>query len=369
MLKNKITTFEAISIILTFSISYTLISILKNIIEKTSSSSGINLLYVGIISIVLTIFIIKLFKKFQSNDILDISEYIGGNNFKKIIGFIFIAYFIFTASILLRNFAECLKIVYYPLTDIGFLILTFIVCTSISCKLNFSTIGKVNSFIIPIFLLSIVFLFLANIPYYSFSQLFPIMGDGIYETFILGLGNLSAFSGIVFIYFLPPLLKTPDKFKKVSISSIVLIAIYFILTAIMVLFLFSSTIEVDQISILYSITRNIEFSTFFQRLDSAFLLIWILQVISFIALSIKLSLIIFKKVTNIENEKMLVYTFNIITFSIAFLPKDYGNSSLLENIIYNYLTVPICIILGFILLILANLKLKKKERFINEKNS
>ncbi len=367
MQDSKISQFEGIAIILTVFVSYTLVSILKTLIDTTKSSIIINLIYIGIIGIFLTIFIVKLLKKFPNSDIVDIANYIGGSIFQKLIGAIFISYFIFTSAILIRNFSECLKIVYYPMTDIFFIVLAFMTVSVISCYLRFSSIVKVNSIILPIFLTSVVFIFFANFTNFSFSNIFPILGDGLTETFVYGLSNIFAFSGIAIIYFLPPYLKENIDIKKTSLIAVGTGIIYFILTTTTVLFLFSHSIEIDQISILYSITRNIQFNSFLERLDSAFLLIWILQIVCFVTISLHLCLNIFKKISKIKDVKPIVLPINIITFSVAMFPKNYAISYFLENVIYKYLVIAILFGLGFIILILANLKYKKKEHMQNEK--
>ena len=73
---------------------------------------------------------------------MDIAEYLGGKTLKTFIGIVFIFYFLFSSSILLRNFCECLKIVYYPMTSLIFIILTFIIVICITLHHRFSSIAK-----------------------------------------------------------------------------------------------------------------------------------------------------------------------------------------------------------------------------------
>ena len=123
---------------------------------------------------------------------------------------------------LLRNFCEGLKVIYYPFTNIIYIILLFIIAIAITNKLGFNSTIKTTALIFPFIMLSIILLFVGNLKNFSFEKLFPILGDGFKSTFILGLSNIGAFSGISYLYFLPPLLKDPSKFKKISILSIIL---------------------------------------------------------------------------------------------------------------------------------------------------
>ena len=183
--------------------------------------------------------VVKLFKNFPGSDILDISEYLGGKVFKRILGTLFIGYFIISSSILLRQFAEALKTIYFPMTNVLFVILFFAVCIAITNKLEFLAAIKANLIIMPFVLFSSIFLFATNLNSFSSARIFPILGTGFINTFILGLGNISSFAGISFLYFLPPLLKEPKDFKKISIISVVIFFMFLFLNIAVILYMFS----------------------------------------------------------------------------------------------------------------------------------
>ena len=365
MTHSKLNTVEAISIILSIFVAHTLVSLPRNLIISTKSATIINLIYVGFIAIVLTILIVKLFKNFPSCDIIDISEYLGGKVFKQIIGIIFIFYFTFNASILLRNFCEYLKIVYYPMTSIVFILLLFIIAVCVANKGEFETISKVNFIVLPFVLITVLFIFFANTGHLSLENIYPILGNGFFSTFISGLGNLGAFGGIAIIYFLPPYLNNPEKFKKISIVSIGISIIYLILCIATILFMFSSIMQVDEIMPLYSAARYIEFGSFFQRLESIFILIWILEIVCYLSISVRISMTTFKKIANLSTSKPLILNFGLLIFAIALLPKNTSISIFLENTIYRYLVIGIVLILSISILLLATLKKKKTGGALN----
>ena len=360
MLKTKIGTAEAIMIVLTILVAHTMLSLPRDILSSMKSASILNLIYVGAIAILFSYAIYRLFKNFPGMDIVDISELLGGKLFKNIVGTIFIAYFIISSSIMLRNFCESIKIIYYPMTDIFFIIAFFIIVVCIANRLSFNSSLKTNLIILPIALSSIIFLFFANTNEFIPQRMFPILGEAAFNTFVLGLGNLAAFSGIAFLYFLPPLLQEPKKFKKIALISSGISVIYLILTVATLLFMFSFFVKTNEISPLYNATRYIEFGNFFQRLESVFLLIWILVFACYISIVIKFSMSIFKKITRIENKKPLIDIFGLLVLAIALFPKNYAISQKFETNIYPYLVIGIVFLLGITVLILANLR-KRKE--------
>ncbi|MBO6243244.1 MAG: GerAB/ArcD/ProY family transporter, partial [Clostridia bacterium] len=148
MQHSNINTAEAISIILTVFVAHSFISLPRTLLISCKSAILINLVYVSVIACFFTFLIFRLLRGFGSSDIIDISEYLGGTLFKKIIGFIFIFYLIFSSSILLRSFAECLKVVFYPMTNILFIILTFIIAITIENKYKFEATAKISLLIL-----------------------------------------------------------------------------------------------------------------------------------------------------------------------------------------------------------------------------
>ena len=115
---------------------------------------------------------------------------------------------------MLRNFCEGLGVVYYSLTNYVFIVLMFIISIALVNTLSFNSSLNATSIVFPIVSISVILLFCGNIDNFSFKRIFPICGDSAYNTFILGLRNIGAFGGVCYIYFLPPMLKEPKKFKK-----------------------------------------------------------------------------------------------------------------------------------------------------------
>lgn len=362
MTKSKIGTLEAIMLVLIIIVTHTISSLPREILVSAKSATIINLVFVSILAILFSYLVVKLMKNFGGADIIDISEYLGGKFFKNIIGIIFIFYFLVSSSILLRNFCESLKIIYYPMTNIVFILSLFILAIVTANRLDFNASLKTNLLIVPLVLASIIFLFFANINKFVPERVFPIFGDGLFNTFILGLGNLSAFGGIAFLYFLPPYLKEPEKMKKIALISIGLSAIYLIFCVATLLFMFSFFINTNEITPLYNATRYIEFGSFFQRLESVFLLIWILAFACYLSITSKFAMGIFKKLTNIETKKPLIDVFGILILGIALIPKNYAISDLFETKIYPYLVLGITFCLGISILLLANLMKKKQKK-------
>ena len=364
MTNQKINTISAIMLTLSVIISYITSSLPRTFINETKSATLLNIIYNTIIVLFIILLVCKLLKKFPGQDILDISKFLGGNVFKNIVGGLFIAYFIISSSIMLRNFCEALGVVYYTSTSYIFIILMFVIAIALVNNLSFNATLNTSTIIFPLVLISAILLFCGNLDNFSFRRVFPILGDGVYNTFVLGLRNIGAFGGICYLYFLPPMLKEPEKFKKIAIISTISTGLFILLCVATLLFMFSFFITTDEIMPLFSAARHIEFGSFFQRFESVFLLLWIISFCCYLSITCKFSAHIFTKMFNLSNIKLILNIFSILIFIIALLPKNYAMSNYFETNIYRYIIIAIGFILGISILILANIKKKK----VGEKN-
>ena len=126
--------------------------------------------------------------------------------------------------------------------------------------------------------------------------------------------------------------------------------------------MFSFFLTTNEITPVYNATRYIEFGTFFQRLESVFLLIWILAFACYLSIVSKFSMGIFKKLTKIETKKPLIDIFGLLILAISLIPRNYAMSQNFESNIYPLLVIGIVFFMGLSLLILANLKRRKESK-------
>ena len=351
---------EAIALLVTIVFNHIIINSTKTIIDLTASASLLNILYIGIITIIFTSIICYFLNKFPTLDIVDISEYLGGKVLKWLIGLLFVGYFIFFTGNLLNMFSSCLEIIYFQLVKTKYVVALLVIAAVIGCTLRHNAIFRSTFIIFPFLIISTLFLFIGDFKYFEFEKMYPLLGNGAYTTFVTGLCNMFAFQGLAYIYFFPPKLKEPNQLKKVAITSIVLSSIFLLISIAIILFMFNGFIETDELLPLYSAVKYIEFGSFFQKLDSAFVLIWITSFVSYLGLVLKFSSNILTKLTKIENESIFAYLLGIALFFIGIWQKNYALSKFLAGPIYQYAFF--ILVIGISLLILISATIKQKVR-------
>lgn len=349
---------EAIALLVTIAFNHIIINMTKDIIDLTASASLLNILYIGIIAIIFTSIICYFLNKFPTFDLVDISNYLGGKFLKWVIGLLFIAYFIFFAGNLLHMFSTCLQIIYFPYTKQFYIALFFIISGICACIMRHNAIYRSTLIIFPFIVISTLFLFLSDIQFFNIEKMYPIFGNGLYTTFFTGITNMFAFQGLAYIFFTPPLLKEPAKIKKVAITSVILSCIFLLICVATVLFIFTGFVDTDELLPLFSAVKYIEFGSFFQKLDSIFVLIWILSFASYLGITIKFSSSILRKLTNFQDDSIFIFVVGILLFIASIWQKNYVISTFLANTVHKY--VFFCLVVGISLLILISATFKKK---------
>ena len=361
-MRDKIGSLEALSLLLVVVLNHVILSLPKNVIAKTGSSSLLNIIFVSILAFLFMMFIVRIFNKFPGHDILNISSFIGGKFLKYLTGILFLIYFISFSSITLRNFAENLKIIYFQNYSITLILFLFILAI-IGCNyLGIKSIARGNFIVLPVLFLSIIFIFFATMKNFNYQDIFPILGDGFYSTFISGMSNIYAYSAIAVFYFLPKYVEYNSEIKRIGYSFIIISFILLLFSIATVLLIFPVISNAEQIAPLYLAARLIEFGRFFQRVDAIFLLVWIISVVSYLSFIFALSINIFKDLFNLENSNMLICSWTLLCLGVSLIPKNLVQIRFFTNVIYRNTTLGLVYLFGFIILFLANIKLSKKNK-------
>ena len=332
------------------------------LIYVTGTGTLINFIYVGIIVLGFIWIINKCFKNFPNSDILDISKTLGGKFLKTIVGIIYMLLFFTILLTFLLDFVNLLKSIYYQNSPIIFILLFFIVGILVSNLIGFNSIIKMINLLFPIILLSIFISFIGTIDNFTIDKLTPILGYNYRTTFVDGLVNIFTFSFITFYFFLQPLLRNPEDFKKVSyISFFISFALLFItICSILTLLPIASTgITINP---LYILSRDVSFSVFLQRLDALFVLFWILALLSYLSSLVFFINLIFSKITNISDKSMFSYIVCMLLFGICLYPFNIALIKFLENIVLKYAIIGVTFIISPLILILGHLKFNIKSR-------
>ncbi len=371
MENKKIGNFQAIALILIIIVNHLLLGTPKNLIAQTGTGTILNMIYVFFLSIIFVFILVKLFNNFKGKDILDVSEFLGGKILKVIVGIIFIVYFSLILSTTIRVIVQNLQIIYFDNLHICLLTLIILSTIAIVYKFGSSTVIRCNSIIAPIAAVAILIIAFSNISDFSLDRIYPILGFGAKELFITGASNIFAYSGLAILFFIMPMLKDTNDYKKIAFTANITIGILIVASITSIVLSFPFIDRTSNISSLYMESRDISYWQSSQRIDGIFVFSWILALLSYISVALFFIVTIFRKLTHAKKEFPVVLAFINIIYGVTLIPKSIETVRFLEEVVFKYANISLIIVTGLILMILANIKYyfqnakHKKEVSIN----
>lgn len=364
----KVKNWEAICSIVILMINKLILNIPYYIVKLVGNGAIVNVIYIGIIDFFILLIIIKLIDNFQSLDLMDISDFLGGHTLRNVVGLMAIVLFYLVSFITLLDFCNVLHNIYFSNFSIIYILFFFIIGVAIANFIGIESIVHSATFIVPLIILSIVITFFSSLRNISIENITPIFGKNYYTTFIKGASNAFSMYIIVYIYYIKPLIENQKDYKKISIISYLISFVLLLLSVISMLSLFETSSSNIPINSLFLLSRQIELGHFIQRVDSIFILLWISATFTYLSLIIFAINRIIKKFTNISNEKMLSFSTCSILFGLSLIPFNITQIQFIENTIYRFIILSFIFGIGIIILSLANYKkFKQKRNNMNEK--
>ncbi len=357
---TKLETVEAIAVLTIVMANKIILNLPKAIISATGSSAWLTTLLIILLSFLLGFLFIKLLKKFPGEDLLDISKFLGGPFLQKLIGILYLSGIILIISLIIRDFSETLKIIYFNESPIIFIILFFIGSGLIANKFGLKAIAKTTLILAPIIFLSILVVLIAPAPNFVFQRLLPILGYGAKETFFSGLSNLYGFVGFSYIFFLPRLLKNSNDVKKITLISLGIAGIFLLLSVCCLLLVFSFILDTNESLSLYLLTRIVNYGDFIQGANTIFVVIWILSVIAYVSITIFFIIYIFKRIAHLKDTSSANLCICSILLGTTILLQNYGQFMNTMEYAFKYMSLILVDVITPIILIAASIKKEKR---------
>src|SRR5690554_6341684 len=176
--KIKIGNFEAFCLLINLFCSKLILDFPRNVAEEAGTAAWIMVLLVSAAVFVIFIIIARIYKNFPQKDILDVAESGIGEAGKIIAGMLFMLQFLYLIPIVLREFAEDIKVVSLTTTPISIIIALFCIGMLTGAFLGIETLVRINAMAVPVLAAAFIFILLLSIPRFDLSKIAPWLGPG-----------------------------------------------------------------------------------------------------------------------------------------------------------------------------------------------
>lgn len=267
-------------------------------------------------------FIYLLLKKYPGKNLIEIFEIVWGRFFGSILSGLLSLWFIVVSCVFLREFTEVLRVYELPLSPTSFIIFIFIIGTGILSFLGLEAIIRFAKLSFPILLLGFIVVLSLSSLNFNIHHLYPMFGYGVTKSIFHGIIRSAVYGEVIILAVFYHSLQGVKHIGKSCYFAIILSGILNSASVLAYIMTFPYFTASRIISLMYEMTKLIDYGRFFQRLDPIFFFIWNIGSFITVAALFYTGISIYCMIFRIQNIKPILIPSLIILYSGAMLPQD-----------------------------------------------
>lgn len=323
-MKNKLKfgTWESVTLLINLICSKIFLSYTRLTVEDAGSAGWLSSIISCITAFLIFIITLKLYKRFESNDILDIAEIAGGKFLRIVMGLVISAVlFVITANVL-REYSEDIKVIVLPTSPLSY-VMTFLAVGMIAgCFLGIEAIVRFAAIGVPVIATGYILIILGVIPRMDYTNIFPVLGTGLDDTIVNGILRSSVFIELLAIFLLPPFLGDHKKVRSAGYITFCFSSFFLITGSLAYIMATSYPNSLEPFLPIYYMARLVNLGRFFERIESLFVVIWSLAALLYLSSNFYFMVYAFAKAVGLKYMRPLILPFIIVMFGAAFLPEN-----------------------------------------------
>ncbi len=262
-----------------------------------------------------------LWKKFPNQTIIEYSQTIAGIT-GKLIGALYVLFFIHFTAITLSQFGIFLTTAIMPETPKLFFAISIILFCSYAVKKGIEVLGRLGEIVSLLLIIAIISIVLLLVKDMNLKYLAPVLEKGILPVIHGGVTPSARTVEILGLAMILPYLNNPKKAKSVLILGFTLMIVFFLLIDIPTMTSLGIEVAKSQSFPFYSAVGLISVGDFLERIEAFHIGIWVLGVFIKISFYYYLSVIGISQLFKLKDYKPLVIPTGtiIIPLSIIIAP-------------------------------------------------
>lgn len=305
---------------------------------------------------------IKLHRLYPSQNLIQYCERIVGKVPGKLLGLIYFQFFVLTAGIVSREYAEFVTGNYLFKTPMFFLVLLMVLLAAFAVRGGVELLVRSAVLLTPLFILPLFFLLLL-IPDFELNNILPIFSHGFVPVMKGSLPPISWYAEYLIIAFFLPSVIDQEKTMKYSLLSLGAVAASLTYVCLIALFVLGSD-TANKVYPVLTTFRYISRADFFENLEALLLAMWVVGNFIKIAAIYYAAVLSFTSCFNLKAYKPYVFPIGILIVIHSFwdFPSFFRLAGFLHTVGLFHLST-FLIVIPLLLLIIALCK-KQWSKFL-----
>ncbi|MGO4346603.1 endospore germination permease [Paenibacillus sp. MCAF9] len=257
----------------------------------------------------------------ENSTLITATEDILGPILGSAVNLMYCTFFYMITFIVLREFSEIISSEILPRTPLMAILLALLLPIAFIAHTGIEAIGRISSITVFLIVGSVYLLLIGGLmTHMEPKALSPLWGTGRSHVLFLGVIKSSLFSELLVLGFLLPRMRHQKDWGKVAWWCIIVSSVLLLSTTICYLFIFPYPTAARINVPLMEISKLIVYGRWLQRLESLFLIVWLISTVVKLAVGLYCTASALSQIFHLPRHRPLVFPLTITIFSFAMLP-------------------------------------------------
>ena len=328
--------------------------------ERAKQSAWIATMFASLAGFISLWLVGTLGLRFPRHTLPQYGEILLGKTLGKIVGGAYVLYFLVVNILVIREFSDFLTITLMPETPGVIFNAIIVLIGAYAASKGIEVIARMAQFVLPLFLFPLVLILGMVTPNMELGKLQPFLEGGIAPVIWGSVVPASWYGEIVVLVILLPMVNKPREIKRKG--ALALLAALFFLTSdtLITLTIFGPDLIGDLLFPFWYLVKYIEFGNYVQRMESLFVLVWMIGIVIKVAFFYYLVCFTTSQVLSLKGYKPILYIAALVQIlGATFLFKN--TPQLSEFLSHNWPPFGLLFEVGLPLILLAVAVIRRKH--------
>lgn len=300
--------------------------------------------------------IAALLKRYPGMGIVEVSEEVAGPVFGLLASLGFLAFFVAATVLVAREFSETVGTALLPRTPLSVIMAAFVLAAFFAAYLGVEALTRAAFLASPLIIITLILLVVLILPQSNFDAIFPFFGPGVAKLAYHGLIHSGVAGEVMFLAVIAAQLREVQKVGMIGLVSIGTTALFTTVSVLVFVAVFPYPLCVHISYPGYETSTLIYLGRFFQRVDVAFVFLWVISGCIELALGAYTSAMILARMLKLPVYRPILPAIAIIGYTLAFVPPDFPTATRLDFEVVRTFGGLAVFVIPAVLLLVAQLK-------------
>ena len=351
---------QLVTLVFTFIIATSTLYLPSFVTHNAGQDGWISVLVAGLVGVIVVLVVTAVGLKYPKLTLIEYSEIILGKWPGKLVGLIFIVFYLHMTSIIIREVSSTISANILAVSSLeGITIVLFIIC-AYTVKKGLEVITRLNILILLVTYLVMITTLVLLLKDMNIELLTPVLSKGLVPVIKDSVPVSGWFGEVVSIAFLIPFINKPKEARICSILGVIWAAVTLAFLVALVIMIFGAKLPSNLTFPTLEAVRIINISDYIQRAEIMLLVPWVLSNIIKICFFYYITVLIISQYFKLKNRNTLVLPIGLIVFTMS-LALFKNSMHLIEFLdkAWGFYSLPIELGIPIILLIVGAIRGKR----------